>query len=321
MDAITTRSTGFAEMAYVGEKPWHGQGQKLEAGLSIEQWQKAAGMDWRVCRSRVRFGSGENQQIMEDKHVLFRCDTKQPLGIVGHKYNIVQPGEILEFFRDLVNANDFELNTAGTLFGGRRFWALASIGAESFITERDAVKGFLLLSSSCDGSLATTAKETTVRVVCNNTLGMALSCKAKSDIVINHRSVFQADAVKDRLGLARNNFGAFIEAARRLAAKTITVEVASTFVEDLLVETKSISAGKPRETKQFQTVMQLWGGAGLGSDLNGSRGTLWGLVNGVTEAVDHRTKAKSASHQLDNALFGRGDVLKSKALEKALQLV
>jgi phage/plasmid-like protein (TIGR03299 family) len=144
----------MAEMAYVGEKAWHGLGQQVAEGATIEQMQTAAGMDWKICRSRVRYGADDAPRIIEDKHVLFRNDTKAALGIVSDNYKIVQPAQVLEFFRDLTESNGFKLNTAGTLFDGRRFWALASVGEEAVIMGQDRVGGYLLLSTSCDGSLA-----------------------------------------------------------------------------------------------------------------------------------------------------------------------
>lgn len=320
MDAVTIRQDRKAEMAYVGERPWHGLGEKLEVGQSIEVWKKAAGMDWKVNRSRVRFGDGPNQKVWGDHHVLFRSDTKQPLGLVSAKYKTVQPGETLEFFRDLVDGNGYAMNTAGTLFDGKRFWALASVGEEAVVVGEDRIGGFLLLSTSCDGTLATTARFTTVRVVCNNTLSMALSGKAKSEVVVNHRSTFDADSVKDRLGLARGQFRDFVLAARGLAKVSVQHDVAARFVEQLLLDTKMVTKADVAKTAGFQKIMSLFSGSAMGGTLLGAEGTAWGLVNAVTEYVDHHAKAKTDSHRLAAAWFGRGDDLKTAALEKALAL-
>src|SRR6202044_3294118 len=101
-------------------------------------------------------------------------------------FKIVQPGAVLEFFRDLTAAAGFTLETAGTLFGGKRFWALAAIGETASIADpADKMKGYLLLSTACDGSMATEARYTTVRVVCNNTLSSARSAGAK--VRVTHR--------------------------------------------------------------------------------------------------------------------------------------
>jgi phage/plasmid-like protein (TIGR03299 family) len=318
--AVTVRKNKFAEMAYVGETPWHGLGQKLDETADIETWKRAAGMDWKICRSRVRYGEGDNQMIMEDQHVLFRNDTKAALGIVSPKYKTVQPGEVLEFFRDLTDTNGYTLNTAGTLFDGRRFWALASIGEEACVVGEDKIGGFLLLSSSCDGTLATSARFTTVRVVCNNTLSMALGQNAKREVTIRHSSKFDHEAAKNKLGLARDNFGDFLKAARKLSTVRMTNEKAEDFVGDLLVKSKAVTSDDVVASRQFKKIMDLFRGSAMGGTLAGTEGSAWGVVNAVTEFVDHHTKATTPSHRLANAWFGRGDDLKTLALEKALAL-
>lgn len=316
--AVSVRKNGFAEMAFVGALPWHGLGQELAAGADLETWKQAAGMDWLIKRSRVRFGESE---IFDQHHVLFRSDTKAPLSIVSPKYKIVQPGEVLEFFRDLTDANGYTLNTAGTLFDGKRFWALASIGEEACVVGEDKIGGYLLLSSSCDGTLATTAKFTTVRVVCNNTLGMALSTKSRNEVTVRHTSRFDAESAKQQLGLARDNFGEFLMASRQLAAKRVNNTMAELFVSQLLTEdTKTVVGKDVAKSKQFMKIMDLFKGSAMGGTLAGVDGSAWGMVNAVTEFVDHHARAASDAHRLTSAWFGRGDDLKTLAFEKALAL-
>src|ERR1700679_1352407 len=161
MTHALTITNGKVEHAYVGEVGWHGLGNKLEAGATIEEWLAAAGMDWRIKRAKVRYpvscedaDKPEAWRTMDDRHVLLRSDNGNPLGIVSDGYKPVQPKQVLEFFRDLTEAAGFQLETAGTLFGGKRMWALASIGAEAKIaSEADKVRGFLLLCTACDGSM------------------------------------------------------------------------------------------------------------------------------------------------------------------------
>lgn len=316
MHALTERKDGFVEMAYVGTKPWHGLGQELTNGASIEEWQRQAGMDWLIKRSRVRYGEGDNQRIFDGQQVLFRGDTKEPLGITSVEYKIVQPPEVLEFFRDLTNEAGFTLHTAGTMFGGRRFWALASIGEGATIMGRDdKVNGFLLLSTSADGTLATTAKFTTVRVVCNNTLSMALSTKASGDVKISHRTTFDHDKVKAQLGIVRGAFGDFITASRNLAVKTVNQQEARDLTAALLVDSKTVTKADVTASAGYKSILSLFRSG------KGNHGeTAWDWVNGVTEYVDHVQRAKSESHRLANSWFGKGDALKTLAFERAIAL-
>lgn len=319
--AVSVRADGKAEMAWVGQTPWHGLGSELQKGASIDVWREAAGMDWMIQGSPVRYHENDRIFEMPNQQVLYRSDTKMPLSVVSNAYKIVQPGEVLEFFSDLTESNGFSLETAGTLFDGRRFWALASINEQACVVGDDKIGGYLLLSTSCDGSLPTNARFTTVRVVCNNTLSMALSKNDKRCINVSHRSKFVANKVKDDLGIARDNFGSFMKATRTLAAKSITTKTAEGFVEKLLGDMKFVTKKDVTKSSQFNKIMDLFGGAAIGSELSGVQGTAWGLVNAVTEFVDHRTGARSANARLANAWFGRGDDLKTAAMERALALV
>ena len=121
------------QMAYVGTAPWHGLGSRLTEKQPIEVWQREAGMDWQIQESPVHFKSdavghlGAIHSFPEQK-VLFRSDTKAPLSVVSSRYHTVQPREVLEFYRDLTQVSGYELETAGVLKGGRKFWALARTG-------------------------------------------------------------------------------------------------------------------------------------------------------------------------------------------------
>lgn len=320
--AITRRSNGFHEMAYVGQKPWHGLGQELEQGAPIEKWLVSAGMDWKVQRSKVRFATEAKQTselaTWDDYHVLLRSDTKAPLGMVSDGYKIVQPREVLEFFRDLVEAAGFTLETAGTLFGGRKFWALASIGAEDRIVGNDLIKGRLLVASSCDGSMRTTVKNVAERVVCNNTLSIAMSEKGASEVAITHRTKFDAKAVKKQLGVAVGSFERFITDARTLAKRNVTPLEVGAFMAKVL-NAADVEAAK--EQRAFQKLLDLFRGGGHGSSLPGVKGTAWGLVNAVTEYVDHDRPNRTETARLNSAWFGSGNAMKDRALDAARELV
>jgi phage/plasmid-like protein (TIGR03299 family) len=190
---ITQRADGFAEMAYVGGVPWHGLGQALKEGASIEEWRKAAGMDWEALRAPVQFrvpaevtgAPYASDCTMDERHVIYRSDTLAPLSVVSDKYEIFQPADVLGYFDAMAKSAGLSLETAGTLFGGKRFWALAKIGEGSAFDPDDIVEGRLLLATSVDGTIATTAKIVHTRVVCNNTLTFALDhmCPRKSKII------------------------------------------------------------------------------------------------------------------------------------------
>jgi phage/plasmid-like protein (TIGR03299 family) len=318
---LTERANGKVEMAYVGETPWHGLGEKLDENATIAQWTEAAGMDWAINRSRVRYGDADNTRIIDDQHVLFRSDTKDALGIVSSKFKIVQPREVMEFFADLTGVAGFTMETAGTLFGGKRFWALARTGQTAVIKSgADLVGQYLLLATAADGSLATTGRFTTVRVVCNNTISQALSGKAKHEVKISHRSVFDSAAMKDQLGIERDGFTQWVHAMRQLANENVRNDEAEQTVFKLLTKEDWSKATMEqitdaRATRGYKTIMSLFEGAGKGATMSGVKGTRWGLLNAVTEYADYHVRATSQDNRLASAWFGAGDDLKTKALE------
>lgn len=312
-------TTGRAAIAFTGDVPWHGLGQQLQPGADIDTWARAAGMNYQVLRSIPRFATERDQDPrtlsrFPGRHILFRDDTKAPLSIVSPTYQIVQPREVLEFFRNLVAEAGFELCTAGVLFDGTRYWALAKVGETATIVDKDQVGSYLLLSTSCDGSLATTAFFTTIRVVCNNTLSAALSAGSKTVIKVSHRSVFDAARVQDQLGIGRGQFAKFITAARDLAARPIERSAAERFVANLLAEKSTRKSGIER-TSPFKRILALFDGEGLGATLEGSQGTRWGLLNAVTQHVDHEARAQTDDQRIANAFWGDGDILKTRAFE------
>lgn len=332
---ITVRSNGKAEMAYRGETPWHGLGsllpEEIQTAEGFDAALHAAGMEWKVQRSKVRYavaqGADSASQLLTwpAQHVLFRSDTHAPLGMVSDKYKIVQPRQVLEFFRDLAATNNFTLETAGTLRGGAVYWALARIQDEGVVVKGDRVKGYVLLSTSADGSRATTAKFTSVRVVCNNTLTMADNERGRAQATVSHRSVFDAQSVKVDLGLAHGSFDRFLEQARQLAARKLRTMEAEMLTVKLLNggELGALAEERVNEVlagKHAQAILQRFR-TGRGQELAGVKDTAWAWVNGVTEYVDHDFPARTAESRLYRAWFRGGERLKNSALALATELV
>lgn len=323
---ITIRENGFAEIAFVGDTPWHGLGQPLNKESSIEEWRTAAGLDWSIQRGQVMFNShaeGDAPTFMPypGQQVLYRSDTGSELSIVSDRYKEVQPSQVLEFFRDLVDVAGYRLHTAGSLNGGRRIWALAETGKVADVGNNDTIAAYILLATSCDRGMATTARFTSVRVVCANTLAMANS-NAPAKLSVPHNRTFDAEQAKRILGIQVGTFDKFIQASRDLAKKDMTEAKYKSFMENLLQMTRAaVRLGEeydPEKIRAYKRITELWEGAAIGADLPGVRGTYWGAVNAVTEYIDHHKPARSQDARLNNAWFKGGDRLKTRALELAL---
>lgn len=326
MHAIDTTSRATASYAST-QREWHGLGQLMPAGADIETWAQAAGMDYKVQRAYPRYAveriepdaqfiPAHKLRSVEDKVVLFRSDTHAPLGVVSDGYKVVQPREVLDFFRSWAEAGGLTIESAGVLFGGKRYFATAKL-AEGVCVDgsRDKLVPYALLSTSADGSLATEGRWTTVRVVCNNTLGMAR--KGATAFRVTHRSEWKPEKFQAVIETAQAEFGSFMETSRKLAA----IRVESRLAEEMTValfRKEASDDDKVRESRGFASVMSLFAGAGKGAMLETSRGTAWGWLNAVTEHVDHHVRARNDENRTASALWGPGDNLKQQAVEIAL---
>jgi phage/plasmid-like protein (TIGR03299 family) len=314
-------------MAYMGSTPWHGLGNRLSEKQPIEIWQREAGMDWTIQESPVRFMAesvgnlGAIHSFPEQK-VLYRSDSKEALSVVSQRYQVVQPREVLEFYRDLTERSGYELETAGVLKGGRKLWALARTGQSIALKGNDVVNGYLLLATSCDGTLATTATPTTVRVVCNNTLTIAVN-GASQAIKVPHSTRFDPGVVKKQLGIAVSQWDEFMYRMRTLAARPVKAHEAKDYLQSVLCDplTDRPERNNFSNGKALNKVMRMYEGQGRGADLEAAKDTAWGLLNAVTEYIDHERRARNNEYRMDTAWFGQGAVIKQRALSTALRLV
>lgn len=317
-----------SSMAYVNETPWHGLGNQLAPKQPIEVWAKQAGMDWSIEEAEVRYVSGNagtnlgSIHAFPEQKVLYRSDTKAPLSVVSRRFNVVQPLQVLDFYRDLVEFSGYELETAGVLKDGKKLWALAKTGQTATLKGRDRVNGYLLLATACDGSLATTAQFTSVRVVCNNTLAIALG-DSTGAVKVPHRSQFDAQAVKRQLGIAVSSWDGFMVRMKALSECKVNDTTAEAFFRRVLTY-PATGANTPvaaTNDSAVKAVQELFAGRGKGADMASAAGTAWGLLNSVTEFVDHQRRARSDDNRRDSAWFGVGATLKQKAWDEALRLV
>jgi phage/plasmid-like protein (TIGR03299 family) len=229
---------------------------------------------------------------------------------------------VLEFYRCLTEVSGYELETAGVLKGGRKFWALARTGQSVALKGGDEVGGYLLLATSCDGTLATTATPTTIRVVCNNTLALSLN-GATSAIKVPHNTRFDPSVVKKQLGIAVSRWDEFMYQMRALAERKVSNKEAEHFFNQVLSVTSTSVTAQGQQTNRHAIAKAngLFEGRGKGANLASANGTAWGLLNAVTEFVDHEKRARSADYRMDSAWFGQGAALKQRALHQALDLV
>jgi phage/plasmid-like protein (TIGR03299 family) len=266
-------TTGTAAIAFAGQTPWHGLGQALTPDASIETWTREAGLNYTVNESPVLFQTDATTMPEEFKgrKVLHRSDTGGALAVVSDGYRVVQPADVMGFFGKLVELGGFQMETAGVLSHGRRVWALAKVNQGADVIEGDTVRPYVLLGTSYDGTMATVAKFTSIRVVCNNTITAALGREHGGTVRVLHSERFNPDAVRMELGIVGDNWERFLVQSRKLAGETMSKIEADAFVTALL-EPFHNSRMDLKETRGYKRIMDLFSGQAIGADIPGVAG-------------------------------------------------
>lgn len=321
MSAELDMSNDRVNFAFTGDisQIWHKSGQQVPDDATMEEWKVAAGMTWFAKESPILYNDGNDMpQVFPDKKALFRSDTNAPLSVVGTDYKLVQPSEILDFFHDLLQSHDMKMDTAGCLFGGKRFFASAKLGDNFQIVDGDTIQGYLLLATSLDGTLATTGKCTSVRTVCNNTLSMALNQEVKNMVRVSHKSMFDPNMAKINLGLIEETQAQFIENMRKLANTKVTDLDAQKFYQEYFfnkdVPVDEQHGSVVKKVNDIMTAYQFGQGAEF------SRGTLYGVLQGVTDYFTHSVKSRTDDAKFWNSFYGSDKVkldVQNKLLEMA----
>lgn len=310
-------------MAYAGTVPWHGLGNKVEEGISLEEFQREAGLNWTVSKRPVMYREECDgipaMRTFPKRFVVARDTDDKPYSVVSDRYKPVQPNEIFEFFRDLLSMHNMKMHTAGALSDGARIWCLAETGDVHKVLGQDRVDGYLLLSTSYDLTLSTLAQFTSIRVVCNNTLQQALGDKT-GRVTIPHIKEFNADAIKNELGIGREQWVAFTGVLDLLAKTKLDAAKASEVMAKVfrLPDDMEKRMLDPDRLHADNVVQMFKEQSFIGADLAGE--TAWGLMNSLTEYVDFRKKARNQSSRLNSAWFGDNAQLKVRAMDE-LQLL
>lgn len=304
---------GEASMAFTGKTPWHGLGQQLEPDVDLETWKKRAHLNWTINKFPVIYNANGNLKTYADRMVLARNYDDYPLSIVSKDYKPVQPSQLIDFYKNLIDRHGFKMETAGSLKEGRRIWALASTGREGSVNG-DKIRPFLLFMTACDGTLATRVTYTAVRVVCNNTLEMAdRESQDATMVVINHRKEFSAYQAQLELGLLDDRFSRFLEEAGAMQQFKVTERQLTKYFLDLLHNPKNGDDYSDVPERTLNHIERAWE--------EEQQQTLWGAVNAVTRYADFYGNEHQPGNKLFSSWCGTRRNLKNKAWKKAEALV
>jgi phage/plasmid-like protein (TIGR03299 family) len=334
-------TTGKAAVAAVGgaKSMWHGLGEEILKTDSIATIQKKAGLAWEAHKAPVIYKDGKGREhTFGGRQVVFRSDTGGPLGVTSdNRYHIVQPSEVMEFFKDFLADNKLAIETAGAVRGGKIIWCLAKLGKDFqfLMPGKDAIDSYFRLQTSYDLSRSTDGVGTTIRQVCANTMRMVDADADARGYATPHSVKFDAKGLQVALGMLGEQHKLTSQVYNALVKRKVTDTEASKYYLDLFgIEEKDLDAidkktKKPvvhTRTKNVLKEIAACFKSSPGAGLKSADGTAFGLLQSVTYYVDHKASVRDLNGdgedraRLTSAWFGGGDKLKDDAQWFAAEL-
>ena len=328
-------SHNIETMAWTGDKPWHGLGIEVAPDLTPEEMLKAAQLEWTVTKRPAYTLTDpqwhEDVGVMQadGHHFITRDSDNRILSHCGDDYIPIQNEDIFKFFKKFTQAGHMTMDTAGSLRDGAEIWGLAKIAADFKLAGGDEVKGYLLINQPHVAGKAMTIKFTPIRVVCNNTLTMALP-DGGAAFRMPHIKEFDTSvqsAAEEALGLSERRVKEFQEQAEFLASKQFKSEslmnyIAELYQPSILVEKAKAANDDFIIQEHFNKTSELVLSSvdlSPGASMKSAKGTWWGALNGATYVEDHQRRSTAVGNSLHSAWFGAAANRKAKALNKALE--
>ena len=338
MPANITVTGDKAEMMYTGKTPWHGLGQKLEQVATAEEAIEAAGLDWEVNMEPVFAATPLHRSLREEykatkanlsdrqkvallarmqssfeeipgRRAAVRSEPRKHFGIFSKLYKPLQNRDAFGFFDSVVGAGEAIYHTAGSLGGGARVWILAKLPGDLKLSNSEVLEKYILLCNSHDGSLAVTMKPTFIRVVCENTMSIALNGDtAKIFRAIHTTNVMdRVNQAREALGLQEAYFEMMMRGIERLADTRMKEAEVEPFLVKLFDQEENPDNISTKMKNNMDKVASLYYG---GTATFGE--SRWDMMNAVTEYTDH-WRGSNNEKRLDAAWFGSGKILKQQA--------
>lgn len=325
---------GQARAFFTREPAWHRLGTVLENPPTSEEAIRLMNADWNVETAPVCTIDG---QEIEDYKAIRRKDTQEIFAILSSGYQVVQNREAFAFFDPLVKQGIASFETGAMLHGGKQLFLMAKLKDTFAIGGKDEILPYILLSMAHDGTRAVNARYTPIRVVCANTLALALNTRGQHEISIRHFGNMEEKMKEAQRAIvyAAQSAKAAKEAFEHLARIKLSTAEMNEYFESLYPDPEEGNEEPMR--KKRAALMQL-SETGLGMNLDTAKGTAWGAYNAVVELVDYGmpTDLKGAQKQADdllesamkmgaarrtnNQLFGAGFQMKKRAMVAALSL-
>lgn len=318
---ITRKDNMFS----VGEVPWHRLGRVIKDAPTIAEGLVAANLGWTVEPRELTYVAGDGLRQPVPNRAIIRTDTQDLLGVVGPNYTPLQNTEAFKFFEPWVESGLVSLETAGSLFSGRRIWVLGKINAEpSEIVQGDIVEKYVLLSNGHDGTMAVRTGFTPIRVVCNNTLSAAHRGNKLLRIFHSKKVSEAVQSAQEIIDVVQRDFLATEDQYKFLAKRSVADQetirrlVKVVFFKDKADEELEKDRQKAFFDSMVETIKERFE-VGLGNDMKGVRGTYWALYDGVTQYLSHEAGTND-ERRLNNLWFGGGKKQNDEALELCLEM-
>ena len=315
-------------IAYAGDVPWHGLGVPVSNDLSPDEMRVAAGVNWEVYKTPDYIKIPKDwdgsypryDYIPSGTWKVCRDDTHEILTSVSDDWQPTLNEDAFNFFDDLVRHGGMEMHTAGSLKSGAIVWVLAKVKDGFTIFGGDTIESYLLFTNPHIYGKAIDIRFTPIRVVCNNTLTMALSGKKADNAVrVSHVAKFDHEQIKEYLGLAHNKLNEYKEMAEFLGSKQTSPEQIINYFSEVFPLTGKKKGEEVKDIAELSRPGRLAFNALFeqpGTEF--AEGSWWQPFNASTYVVDH-VKGRSADTRLTSAWYGPGQVCKMKALQKAIE--
>jgi len=314
-----TTENGKASMMFYGETPWHQLGTRLHKPATSEEAIVEAGLDWEVVKKPVYVKMDKRFQV-KDTFAMVRKDKWQDnncdiLGVVGKNYTPLQNKDAFNFFDSIVGDKKAIYHTAGSLSGGKIIWILAKLPGYIRVINNDISEKYLLISNSHDGSSMVQIKFTPIRVVCMNTLTVALN-KGETLKVKHCKDVRdKLTQASELLGIVNEKYDVIERSFKNMVKVQLNEKKLNEYIKTVFPD--------PVDELQYATVdnnremvRDLFEN-GLGNNLPGVAGSLWAGYNAVTELIDHKITKQNKDMRTKSIWFGNGYNVKQKAFDVA----
>lgn len=280
-------------MMYVREKPWHGLGTHVEEAPTSADALRIADLDWNVVQRNIQVCGGAK---IKNYKANVRDSDGTVLGVVSDRYKIVQNAEAFEFTDSLIGG-DVRYETAGSLNGGRKIWLLARLPETEIVG--DKTEPYLCFTNTHDGSGAIRVCMTPIRVVCNNTLNLALG-SARRAWSVRHTGDMASKMHEARvcLEMASAYMNDLSQTADRLANTTVTRDRLREILDEMFPVTEEST---DREKQNIQKLKNEYMVCYFAPDILKFRGTAWGAVNAMSDMISHNApRRKTADYRENN---------------------